>query len=751
MTQRFLRSVLIDSRTWAATILLSLSLVTPALAQQRERPDTVRSDTAAVRMLPITVTATRTETDVFDVPAPVSVLGREAIRELMPNTVTDLFRGLPGLDVAGVGPTQVRPVIRGQRGQRILLLSDGLRLNNTRRQQDFGEIPGLVDIESVERVEVVRGPASVLYGSDAIGGVVNIITQKPRLNGLHGSLGYRFGSTLDQTSVLTNEDQHRVVGSLAGRFGALSFQARGSYRDVDPYAAPEGSFGNITLPVAQRVQDTGVQDESVDGYLGYSLAPAQNVFLKYERYTADSAGFGYVDPNAYAPGDPLIQIRYPFQQFNKWTAGYTGVLNLPFVDKVDFAGYRQTNERRFTFDIMIPTGGAPGPDSVVIDQRNYTDIQTWGGRLEAKKLVGERVALTYGADLFRDATDNTDTSTAATYFAAPPFPGGPTVFEDPPTAPPPLVPNASFRSLGVFFQSEFDLGRATVIVGGRFQDVKAQTRDTPGITEPATEATDRTVVGAANAILRVTDNVSVISSVGRAFRSPNLVERFFSGPVPEGNGYQLRNPDLKAETSLNVDLGARYRDRLVFLEGFVFQNTISDAIRIEATGAVNAATSLPEFQNVNLDQLRARGVEIAGSLQLPVGVSVGGNFTYIDTKNVTADQNNPTGDSFSSQISGNLRYQAPSGRFFGEYQVRHNGERDDAEILAGNPIGNVLPAFTVHSIRAGVTVLRSGAHSHRISLAVRNLTNELYAEFSNASFFRPEARRNLIVSYDLTF
>ena len=93
-----------------------------------------------------------------------------------PDGVADLFRNLPGVDVTGVGPNQTRLIVRGQQGQRILLAEDGIRLNNSRRQQDFGELPAFTDINSTSRVEVIRGPASVLYGTDAIGGVVNQLT-----------------------------------------------------------------------------------------------------------------------------------------------------------------------------------------------------------------------------------------------------------------------------------------------------------------------------------------------------------------------------------------------------------------------------------------------------------------------------------------------------------------------------------------------------------------------------------------------
>jgi len=248
----------------------------------------------------------------------------------------------------------------------------------------------------------------------------------------------------------------------------------------------------------------------------------------------------------------------------------------------------------------------------------------------------------------------------------------------------------------------------------------------------------------------VARKVSLVGSVGRGFCSPNLIERFFNGPTPEGFGYQVPNAGLEAETSLNVDLGARYRNRWLFVEAFVFQNMIRDGIRIQAVPD-SVIGPLPVYQNVNIDRLRARGVELNGDARLPAGFTVGGTYTHLDTKNVTEDQNSPIGDSFSNQITGTVRYDAPGGRFFGEYRIRHNFERADAELIPGNPVGAVLPGFTTMSVRAGATVFRRGIMAHRVTVGVRNLTNALYAEFSNVSFFRPEPRRSVVLTYDLTF
>jgi outer membrane receptor protein involved in Fe transport len=310
--------------------------------------------------------------------------------------------------------------------------------------------------------------------------------------------------------------------------------------------------------------------------------------------------------------------------------------------------------------------------------------------------------------------------------------------------------NATYGSVGVFAQADWQLtNRASVILGARWQDVTSKTKPTSGYPDSLlTSESDQTIVAALNAMYSVHDNVTLIGTVGRGFRSPNLVERFFAGPTPEGSGFQVRNDSLQPETSLNFDIGARFRTRTVYLEGFFFYNTIFDGIRIEATG--DTISNLPVFMNVNVDKLRFLGVELSGDVLLPHGFSVGANYTHFDTKDVN-DPENPVGDTYTNKLLAHLRWVHPSSRVFAEYEFRWNGERKEIFIGTAPAVGPVFPAFMTHSVRAGWTFFQQGNLSQRIGVSLTNLTNELYAEFANASFFRPQPRRGLLLSWDMTF
>jgi hypothetical protein len=301
----------------AATLTALVLLPGIAVAQGSDgTPDASPSEAAANDEEPVpenffgltTVTATGTRAETFGVPVPVTVL--EDLELQVPDNAADLLRAQPGVDVNGIGPNQSRPIIRGLRGLRVLFLENGLRMNNARRQSDFGEIPGLVDIESVETLEVVRGPASVLYGTDAIGGVLNLVTKGP-------AIGERFqgGIRLRGSSA---DDQLKGTASVAGSSDHFAYQLGATYRDASDYDAPAGTYGDIKLDQDTTVVDSGVQDQSFWGRFDYRFNDRHDIFLRWNRYSAEDAGFGFVEPEELGEGDDFrIRIRYPNQDF-RW-------------------------------------------------------------------------------------------------------------------------------------------------------------------------------------------------------------------------------------------------------------------------------------------------------------------------------------------------------------------------------------------------------------------------------------------------
>lgn len=707
----------------------SLVAVVAAPAIFAQTPDSAQK---ARPLSAVTITATRSERSTFDTPLPITVIDSVSLGEKLPHGAADLFRDIAGLDASGVGPNQRRPEIRGQRGQRILLLEDGLRLNNARRQQDFGELPALAGTSAIEQVEIVRGPASVLYGTDAIGGVVNLITRGPPRafpsGDVQASLTYRYGSA--GRSATPDAD-------ITAKFGRFNARANAAYREADDYTSPKGTFGDITLADDTRVFDSGIRDRSYRLALGYDLGATSELFTRAELYSADKAGFGFIDPANFGANQARVQIYYPDQHYTRYSAGYrANALSTPFATRAEVTLYTQRNERHFNTFVLAPAGPGATVDS---KSYNFTDLSTVGGRLELARSIAARHTLTYGVDAFRDRSQNTDSSrTVITGF-------GPPIIR---TSNVPSVPNANFQSAGAFAQLELNpVDRFTAMLGTRVQDVQAETRETPGVTRPLVEGSDRTAVWSANALYRVMPDVNLITSVGRGFRAPNLVDRFFEGGVSESNTHQKENPDLAAETSLNVDLGARARYGAWFAESFVFRNDIDNAIRAVPTG--QTVNGLPEVQNQNVGKLRVDGLEIMTGVRATRGLDASASFTRLLGRNIS-NPGSPIGDSYSSKVVGDVGYRSPGGMFGVGYTARYQGEQKEV-IVGANPLGPVIPAFTVHSARASVRLAERAGVSNRLMLTVENIGNKLYAEFPNASFFRPEPGRSVNVALTTSF
>ena len=128
------------------------------------------------------VTARRSKESTFESPRAARVISREEIRERVPATSPEALENAPAVNMQRTNSAGGAPILRGLLGQQILLMVDGVRLNNAITRFGPNQLLNTIDPFQLDRIEVVRGPGSVLYGSDAIGGVINLISRKPTIS-----------------------------------------------------------------------------------------------------------------------------------------------------------------------------------------------------------------------------------------------------------------------------------------------------------------------------------------------------------------------------------------------------------------------------------------------------------------------------------------------------------------------------------------------------------------------------------------
>ena len=338
----------------------------------------------------------------------------------------------------------------------------------------------------------MKGASSVLYGSDAIGGVVNLVTRRSRpgqTSATRGRVGLRWGSA---------GDHRQVWGAVSTSGTRFALDADGSYRDATAYDAPAGSFGQVSLDDPTRVWDTGVRDYTMRIRGDVAVGDDGTLFGSYRRYDAEDAGFGLVEPGDLGEDGLAVRIRMPRQAVGRLVMGYeTAALARGVADRLSVTAYRQANDRDFHTNVSGPLG--PPGARLESHTENRSESRTLGVRAEARKLLGQRNLLTYGFDLIRDEVTNADSTSRTVTGLGPPSSTGNAL---------PTLPRVTIRSFGAFLQDEMSVGRRVdLVLGARYQDVHSRSLDTPNWTEPLVDETERTGVGTANLLIRPHDEV----------------------------------------------------------------------------------------------------------------------------------------------------------------------------------------------------------------------------------------------------
>ncbi|WP_043690885.1 TonB-dependent receptor domain-containing protein [Luteimonas huabeiensis] len=302
------------------------------------------ADTAARDLDTLVVTATATERTLADAPASMSVVTREDLLERPVLDLADALRGTPGVSLDGIGMGRRGIRIRGMDSEYTLVLVDGQRINPAsdaiaHADFDLGWIPA----EAIERIEVVRGPMSSLYGSEALGGVVNIITRAAG-EAWHGGLRHGGGIvTGGRGGGVAQTGVHLAGPLLRDRLG-MSFQAE--HREKDPTRDPAD---------ARLTEQEGRDADTARVALAWTPDDAQRIDVSHlvgrERRERDALQAGRA-PYVYRSRDDIDRRQTTVSHRGGWRWGETQV-----------RAYRSTLDRENTRDL----GAATGPQSLTDD------------------------------------------------------------------------------------------------------------------------------------------------------------------------------------------------------------------------------------------------------------------------------------------------------------------------------------------------------------------------------------------------
>jgi len=626
----------------------------------------------AVELPEVQVTATPNVTTAFTSPQPTSILDQADLRVAQAPSLGETISGLAGVHSINQGPGIGKPVIRGLSSNRVLVLDDGQRIES----QGWGdEHSPNIETADAERIEVIRGPASVLYGSDALGGVINVVKRDlPDAIGGDPFLGGSFAAAFS-----TNNQQPDGTAQIEGATGGLGFRASLTGRTSEDFSTPLGDVFN-----------TGNRAVAGDGSLGYRGS-----------WGSVRGDFTYRDERLELHDNATAT---PFQRIGDTRAGVSA--NLPIgASRLEVTTGGEHNRRR-EFEEVAAGDVASG----LLANSYKGDVRFHHAPLG--RLTGLVGVQTFFDDFTVSGTDQH------------------------------LVPSNRAANLGVYAFEQLELDRWTLSLGARYDyrrlNVTADPPPPVGTGTPEQTRTYHSVTGNVGALFHVSEPVALVLNVGRGYRAPQAIELFANG-VHEGTiQYDVGNPDLENETSINTDLALRVQSGRVSLELGGFANYISNYIYVRPTGTFDSPSGGPEdpcsdpeqfscFQKFQAIQGNARltGFELSAEYHPTAYLHLSGTADYTRGQNRSADQPLPLVPPFRATYG--ARLEGTGNRFFSSPYVSVGGETNARQTRL-DP-NDVAPAgYTLANAGAGVR-LATGSRGITVDVTVRNVFDKEYQSF----------------------
>lgn len=647
----------------------------------------------------VTVTASGRETSVLESFSSVQVIDSIEVARNMAGTLGELLDGQPGVARRSFGPGSSRPIIRGFDNDRVLITQDGVRTGDLSSQS--GDHGTSVDPGSVQRIEVIKGPATLLYGSNAIGGVVNTLSPQEQywsdpVDELRGQVNLDLGSTNAQAG--GNANFQLGNGEWMGWLG-------GGARRSGDYSTPEGKVDNSATELFNGRFGGGWFADGAFAAIGYQYEDS--------TYGVPFAGeiHGHEDGGAAPAADEEVQIdlagRRHALRFDGGLRGFDA-----FVEGLS-ATFSYSSWQHQEIENFVASG-----DSAV-GTRFDNDI--FVGRLEAEQARAGKLKGQFGVwGMRRDY--------AATGEEA-------------------LSPPTRQDSLAAFAYEELELDRVALQFGARIErnaydpDERAAVADADhGGEVPAVR--DRAFTGLSASVgLRVPfarDRGTFVASFSSSHRAPALEELYNFGPHVGNLAFEIGNPDLRHERSNGGELIFRWNDEFAHGEASVFYYDIADFIFGAQTGEI--VDGLVELIYTQGDA-RYVGADMQFSFHVTQKVHVNVGASVVDAKLQDTDENLP-------------RIPPLSGRLVLDWSPTDHIEVEPELVLAARQdrvYGAETPTdgYALVNILASYTFARAKA-MHVISLKATNLTNALFRNHTSLiKDLAPEMGRRILLTYAL--
>ncbi len=634
----------------------------------------------------VTVTAGHVPASLRDTPGHVSIVTDEDIEDHLYEDIADLVRYEPGVYVEGdstrLGLNGFN--IRGIGGNRVLTQVDGVP---NAEQFDFGPFnvhQQAIDIDTLKSAEIVRSAGSALYGSDAVGGVISLITKNPSdyLGGGRRHFGLKAG--FDGRSQDSNLNAVLAGGSETGRASLFISSSNGNELDNAGETGGRGTDRDLPNPQErERLQALGKA--------AYDISTGNTLWATFELNSAEA--------------DTDVVSALGTSRLGPFT-----------ITNFDVLANDTQDRRRASLEQVVTSDGAIDQWSWRINTQNVDTAQnvaehrlfaTFGPPLETNRsgdLWFEQK--TFGAEINGLAeSGNGDSFSSAFYF------GGSILADEfdmlrdriehdlsgrvVPTQlvfPSKYFPQTETEETGAYAQAELRWSRITLIPGVRYDRfvVDADPSDAVYIAaggQPAASLDADAVSPKLGAAFELHRTTTLTAQYAAGFRAPPY-SSINTGFTNLAGGYQtLANPGLDPEISDNFELGLRWSAGGTSWSVNGFRNLYEDFIEFQTVG-FNPRLRVVEFQNVNLTEVEIDGLEFRLESRLGDNVLLRAAYAHIDGHDTTGEIDVPLASIAPNEGVLGLRYLADSAKWGLDGSVRLVDDRDPEKV----PEGEHVPA-----------------------------------------------------------
>jgi iron complex outermembrane receptor protein len=666
------------------TVSFSLVGFAPAVHRVFTTEDEVNLDvslaTTVVELPPIQITATPSATTTLTSPQPASVVTGEELRLRQAANLGATLDGVTGVTNWSTGAGIGKPVIRGLSSNRVLIVENGQRVEH----QAWGdEHSPTVETGDAERIEVVRGPSSVMYGSDAIGGVVNVVPRElPDAIDRSGFIGGWFTG-----SFATNNEQPQGTLALEGASGGFGARASVSGLTSNDLRTAEGTLFNSA--------NRSWGGQAAAGYRGSwgSVSATYSARNEEPEIHEDPAEDPLATPFQKIGMDVLrIRVQAPVGR-----------------SRLEVIGGYSVNDRQ-----EFEARDEPLPALTLREETGTGDVR-WH-HAPIGPFTGT-LGISYRRDQIRT--------------------GGEEV----------LVPASDADNVGLYASEQMHVDRWTVGFGLRYEYRQLDVFAEPALGVVPQQRTYNTVSGNVGVSYRVSSPVALVVNVGRGFRAPSTFELFADGVHEGTNRYEIGDPNLDNETSLNTDLAVRVQTPSIIAEMGVFANVIDNYIYPDPTGMIDSTSGLQIF-DITQGNSTFLGAEAALTWHTNQWLHFRGTADYVWAENQRLDQPLPWIPPFRATYW--VQFEGRGNRTFLRPWIAVGGETN-AKQTRTDPEDFAPPGYTLMNAAAGVTV-DSPNGGISFDLTLRNALDKDYIDFmSRYKTYALNMGRNLTIRITTAF